>query len=575
MNEYFLQNLKNRLHLFSAEEQENLVKEAEFLSDLGVQSAEDHKVLFYLKRFAKDILTELSENSLSTQDLNNSIQYLFQNRDEYPIDTIYNLYRAAAYCLQKNNLTIKKTAYLHSPGGFQREPEFSREKWMKALREIYTYSQQHGVELSSVFNAYTANWDHMEKLNFKRWSSFYQEGAHEKYKTAQFFGPTSGVTVPINNLKSQVPGLPVYTPTEEERIQKKIKSLLSRLNAAEKLATDSEVQRYLSKRLDISLQDWLAELHKIKRLIITTPIKNIKSSILEDLIIRHANMLALKGFTKTANELAKFAQEVPPEMPMELPPVDPNAMPAEPIESEEESGKKVINKLIEGLNFDSDDVSDVEDEEIDKLAEINIVAQVVPTPEIVQEVPLMAEPSAEIEVEAPVEKSADPDQLIEAALGKCTVQDVIDDLEAIANIYRTREMTRRLALVDLKLNALEMSSFFPALGEVSNKNFESNQYSLIRVEEVLSKLRGAIETVESKNLKNELKKDERNIENIPSRSPIQKELIHERKVEQEKEDKKHRDIQKVTKPTVTNVEQDLAQPAQLTSVKPGPTANTL
>ncbi|NDB87227.1 MAG: hypothetical protein EB127_31780 [Alphaproteobacteria bacterium] len=44
------------------------------------------------------------------------------------------------------------------------------------------------------------------------------------------------------------------------------------------------------------------------------------------------------------------------------------------------------------------------------------------------------------------------------------------------------------------LDSLGIASYFPALSEATNKSLESNNYIATRVEDVLSKLRGALKT---------------------------------------------------------------------------------
>jgi hypothetical protein len=86
------------------------------------------------------------------------------------------------------------------------------------------------------------------------------------------------------------------------------------------------------------------------------------------------------------------------------------------------------------------------------------------------------------------------DAKIDAAFADVTIADIVDKLENIANIFRTRELARQLTVVDFMLNALNMSSLFPSLSEAINKNLDANQYCLTRLEDILSRLRGAIPT---------------------------------------------------------------------------------
>jgi hypothetical protein len=86
------------------------------------------------------------------------------------------------------------------------------------------------------------------------------------------------------------------------------------------------------------------------------------------------------------------------------------------------------------------------------------------------------------------------DAKIDAAFADVTIADIVDKLENIANIFRTRELARQLTVVDFMLDALNMSSLFPSLSEAINKNLDANQYCLTRLEDILSRLRGAMPT---------------------------------------------------------------------------------
>lgn len=78
-----------------------------------------------------------------------------------------------------------------------------------------------------------------------------------------------------------------------------------------------------------------------------------------------------------------------------------------------------------------------------------------------------------------------------------TIADVVADLEDISKTYKTREQPRRLALVDMKLDSLGLASMFPSLSEAQNKALEANNYISTRVDDILSKLRGAMANQES------------------------------------------------------------------------------
>jgi hypothetical protein len=125
------------------------------------------------------------------------------------------------------------------------------------------------------------------------------------------------------------------------------------------------------------------------------------------------------------------------------------------------------------------------------------------------------------EVPGPVEPLPDPaikptqqdgDEAIEAALKHVTVRDIILKLEGLTQLYKNRPLARELTIVDLMMDAVGISSYFPNLAEATKSALDSNQYVLTRIEDVLAKLRGA-EAAESGQLdilKQKLEKAEDN-----------------------------------------------------------------
>ncbi len=97
---------------------------------------------------------------------------------------------------------------------------------------------------------------------------------------------------------------------------------------------------------------------------------------------------------------------------------------------------------------------------------------------------------------APGPSSSEFDSKMQAMLSGITVADVVAKLEDLAKIFKTREVPRQLGIVDMMLDSLGLASYFPSLSEATNKALESNNYISTRVEDILSKLRGAMGTNE-------------------------------------------------------------------------------
>lgn len=73
-----------------------------------------------------------------------------------------------------------------------------------------------------------------------------------------------------------------------------------------------------------------------------------------------------------------------------------------------------------------------------------------------------------------------------------TIADIVAELESISKDYKTRAQPRRLSKVDMMLDSIGLASMFPSLSEAQNKSLEANNYISTRVDDILSKLRGAM-----------------------------------------------------------------------------------
>jgi hypothetical protein len=90
----------------------------------------------------------------------------------------------------------------------------------------------------------------------------------------------------------------------------------------------------------------------------------------------------------------------------------------------------------------------------------------------------------------------DFDSIIDAAFSTITVADVVKRLESIANVYRTRELSRQLSIIDLMLDRLGVAPLLSSMTEVINRSLDSSNYILTRLEDILGKLRGTMSTNE-------------------------------------------------------------------------------
>jgi len=81
--------------------------------------------------------------------------------------------------------------------------------------------------------------------------------------------------------------------------------------------------------------------------------------------------------------------------------------------------------------------------------------------------------------------------IIDEAFKNIKISDVILRMDALSRVFKNREIAKQLSIIDLMLDSLGLSGFFPALAEATRSALESNQYCQTRIEEVLSKLTSA------------------------------------------------------------------------------------
>ena len=128
-----------------------------------------------------------------------------------------------------------------------------------------------------------------------------------------------------------------------------------------------------------------------------------------------------------------------------------------------------------------------------KTAPTPVQAPIVEEPLEVTEADIPVKPpeEGEVEVERP---ASDIDSKMDSIMSNVSMEDIVLELENLAKVFKVREIPRRLALIDMLLDAKGLSSYFGNLSEAQAKALESNNYISSRIEDILSKLRGSIAT---------------------------------------------------------------------------------
>lgn len=427
---------------------------------------------------------------------------------------------------------INKTAYPNGGEDIYVSPPHNISEWIKAARHIYADVNK-GIDYNKAFDTITNGWDKMTQLDFKNWMKYYQSNGDSGYKKAnlekkaQYFpafleADDLRATLPGNkpqfkdaddgdeeivaatvNKQTEKQKADQQAQMEKELIEQQIKALIGRLNSAEKIATTPGI----AKTLGPSFENWVRALHELKKEIQVAPFRTTKSDLIVDLIIRKGNQLSAFGDNKAAKIMYKLAQIAPP--PLDAPEEGsdkPNEAklpegPAEPSltdplpesntepmnSSESKKDDDWAEEFLNGLNGIIDDKNEIMDvsasDDLYVSDELNVYAQEVPMPASIPE------PGADITQAIPSPEG----NKLEQALSGTTVDDVIAKLEAVSNIFKNREVPRQLAMVDIMLDQLGISQYFPELGEATSKALESNQYCATRIEDVLGRLKGGVE----------------------------------------------------------------------------------
>jgi hypothetical protein len=433
-----------------------------------------------------------------------------------------------------------KQAYPNYDNQMFISPKRDVSKWIGAARELY-YRIHKGEERSNALKVITSGWDIMEKLDFTNWLRFYQEGAQLKYKTSQNQvslwenEQKPGYFVPLNtNNTFQQISQPASHPDlqndqRRELIERLRNKVIGRLDSAEKLLRLPEGQDFAGNEL----ADLLEGIYSLKKKVHLLNKKTSSIRLYEDMIIREANIFKSKGFIKSAAFLSSLAQALPdsPEansplqgggLPGNIPAVIPGMptaaisgdnvpmsgdpgmqsppAPAPPgLSAGQNPGNtpppnaaisEGLQEFLDGLDTGNvtfkeekdNDVLDISDEN-EANDDLIITAQEALEPK-----------SLDIVEQVPPESEKNVDIMFDNAMAGITVNDVVAKLEDVAKIFNIRALSRELFYVDMMLNQLGLASLFPTLGEAINKSLESNQYISTRIDDVLSRLRGTIQS---------------------------------------------------------------------------------
>ncbi len=435
---------------------------------LDIQNDKERNLLFYLENFYDDFAEELEVKDAEKEDVLFAVFNALRKKEKVDLTDMRKEFKKAT------GVTIKK-AYTNTMGVNFSNVKEERDvgKWISSLQEVYN-AMDAGEDKSVAVKKITEGWSPMEKLDFDVWSTFYENGNHEKYsvKTAAF-----GHTIPVRNVFPQEQDAQEFDVEQLETVAPKVKtektkeelkrSLISRLDSADKILREFVYvwPRDIWERLAEALSD-------LKRQVVLLR----SEATIRDCIVRTANMWENEGFSEGASVLKKIAA-----------PTDVADQIQEALNKKEEPTTE--ETPVEGLPAPEAPVEEMPlDMPLEGASGDLPPTEAPPMPADVLEPP--APPAApEAPIPPPMSTVQGPSD--NPYVGK-TIQDVVDILEPAAQQLSERKDVRELTKADMMLDALNVASHFPELGEAIAKMIESTIYVHTRLEKVISKLKGGL-----------------------------------------------------------------------------------
>lgn len=428
----------------------DIIKEdAKHIIGLDIKNDKQRNLFYYLDNFFEDLCDEFK---FENKDKYMYIKEIFDIlKDKEKIDL--NQIRMAFLKIMKK---VQKKAYPNTLGVFRTNiiPKRNIDKWVNALHEIHNAIRQ-GEDKKEVEKKVMEDWDQMEKRDFNRWRNFYEKREHEKYAMENNFF----------NVKEELPEIPMKknkTPEEKKR------ALISRLDAADKLLRDfSNVwPPQVWNRLHQALSDLKREIMMLRN-----------EASIQDRIIRTASIWLKVGFSEGSELLTKIAQ------------------PPEDISTQ-------IEKALTGKEYETEEKSKETLPMEEPMTPIN-EEEMLPPAGAGEELPETLEPlGPQKPTEITEEPKIDENEEIEEPKEEINteenpymgsgIEDVISVLEPIVSELKVRATARELSKVDMMLDAQNIASHFPELGEAMSKVLEANTYVVTRLDKMLTKLKGGL-----------------------------------------------------------------------------------
>ena len=107
---YFREIVSEKLSALPIDLQELMIKQSEAMSAVGVKTGEEHKIFMYTVMHTPTIASTLTGRELPSEEIAKISNLVYKNREEFPINTIFNFYKAVHNSLNKLNIPIKDSS---------------------------------------------------------------------------------------------------------------------------------------------------------------------------------------------------------------------------------------------------------------------------------------------------------------------------------------------------------------------------------------------------------------------------------------------------------------------------------
>ena len=454
--------MKNDFNKFLDEELINL-------ETYGIKSEEDHS--FFAKvKLAADLLGVKDREIIKKSCDNSGDRKNYKTIADYYHLIFSQLYIAKA---SDENADMKKVAYPNISGDkiFEiYQKQYDLVSWSGLVKEIYSnfyegkYSYPESLDRASLKIK-----DPEERMKFKRWVKYYNDGNNKKYSNENGIGQMkkqSSLYLPMNGTdaysgdrdygtalsSSHTFESSVNEARDKAEMKTSYKTWKKKFNTAwrrmDKILKESE------DFVDPDKYEQISEiLHKLDVQIGKVRLHSTAS----DISFGTANQLQKIGFLDGANILKKFAQEVA--SPTVAAPATQQPTPG--------SNEVVAAPASEATSEKSPEEIAAEKRSQDRQNETvgeEMIKDVAPIP-------------------GPM-----PNEYDKVISSSVNIDDASKKLEQIAGMLSDRRVIRFLAEFDIMLDKIGIASMFPELSEAQSKLIDSYSYALVRVTKMLGML---------------------------------------------------------------------------------------